>query len=391
MAYFTPFIDSSGFHIPTYSDIKDALITNARTIFGQDIYLEVDSQDYQWIAAVSNMIYDSFLLAQATFNNRAPGTAIGTGLDAIVKVNGIRRASAIASTCEVVITGTNGTVITNGVVIDVNNIKWNLPATVTIVTGGTITVVATCQTLGAIAASIGTITGINTPTYGWTAVTNSVEAIVGQDIENDAALRARQALSSALPSRSILEGTKAAIAATTGVTRWKLYENDTNSTNGLGHPAHSITAVVEGGSDNDIANAIFLKKTPGCYTNGNVSVIITDSYGVDNTIRFYRPTPVQIDVVIDVTALAGYTSATTDQIKANITEYLNGLDIAASVNISSLWGIALAAMTNLKAPIFSITSLEACVHVGSPGTSDITMDFDEVSAGSIGNITINVT
>jgi hypothetical protein len=56
-----------------------------------------------------------------------------------------------------------------------------------------------------------------------------------------------------------------------------------------------------------------------------------------------------------------------------------------------LWGVALSAMIDLKSPTFSITALTAAIHGGMQGTSDIPMDFDEVSAGTLGNITVNVT
>ena len=51
MAYFAPFVDDAGLHIPTYIDIRDDLIAQYKTIFGEEIYLDNDSQDYQMIAA----------------------------------------------------------------------------------------------------------------------------------------------------------------------------------------------------------------------------------------------------------------------------------------------------------------------------------------------------
>lgn len=39
MAYFAPYIDDSGLHIPTYQDIMDYLEEQVRLIFGNDIYL----------------------------------------------------------------------------------------------------------------------------------------------------------------------------------------------------------------------------------------------------------------------------------------------------------------------------------------------------------------
>lgn len=390
MAYFTPYIDTSGLHIPAYTEIRDSLVEDAKTIFGQDIYLEPDSQDYQYISAVALKINDAFLAAQMVYNSRSPSGSIGTTLDSIVKLNGIKRKSATYSTASVTLTGTAGTVITNGIVGDVSGNNWSLPVTVTIGAGGTVQTTATCQIAGAILASAGDINKIVTPTAGWTGVTNTI-ATVGAPVESDGQLRSRQAISTARPSRTMLEGTTGGIAEVPGVTRYRLYENDTNVTDSHGLPAHSITAVVEGGANLDIATAIYQRKGIGCYTNGDISVGIVDSSGRTTNIRFYRPAYVDIKVTVSVKALAGYTTQTTADIKENVMDYLNSLDIGESLTLSALWGAALSAMPNLRAPAFSITSLTAGKGAGPQGTTDIPIGFNEVTRGSLANITVNVS
>lgn len=391
MAYFAPYIDASGIHIPSYTDIRDQLVADAKTIFGADIYLEIDSQDYQWISAVANIIYDSFLTSQAVYNSRGPSTAIGTGLDVIVKLNGIKRQPAVYSTCYVTLTGAAAATITNGIVGDVNGYKWSLTSPVILDGSGQATALATCQTSGPIAAGTGQINKIMTPTLGWTSVTNAAAATVGSNVESDASLRSRQAVSTAQPSRTVMEGVKGAVAAVSGVARFVVYENDTNVTDANGLPAHSITAVVEGGANADIGQAIFNKKGPGCYTNGTTSVTVTDKYGVPTTIRFYRPTYVDIDVVVNVKQLAGYTTDTTAAIKNAIAAYNNSLLIGDDLSISSLWGAALSANNVPTKPQFSITGLTAAKHGQTQGTADIVIAFNEVTRGNVAYITVNVT
>lgn len=58
MSYQAPYIDEAGLHIASYNDIRDSLLENMKQIFGQDIYLENDSQDYQMISAFALMLYD---------------------------------------------------------------------------------------------------------------------------------------------------------------------------------------------------------------------------------------------------------------------------------------------------------------------------------------------
>ncbi|WP_163855834.1 baseplate J/gp47 family protein [Paenibacillus elgii] len=389
MPYFAPYIDAAGLHIPAYTDIRDQLISDAKRIFGQDIYLGEDTQDYQWISAVANIIYDSFLASQSAFNSRGPGTAIGSALDVIVKLNGIKRQPAVFSTCYVSLNGMPGTTITGGVVGDVSGYHWNLTSPIILDRDGRALALATCQTPGPIAANSGEIRKIVTPTYGWSSVTNGETATIGAYAESDAQLRSRQAVSSAQPSRTVLEGIKGAIAAVSGVTRFAVYENDQPTRTVF--PPHSITAVVEGGSDTDIAKAIFNKKTPGCYTNGTTSVSITDQYGVPVTIRFFRPTYVDIDVVVNVKQLPGYTNQTTEDMKNSIVTYINSLTLGDSLTVSSLWGAALLANATPNKPSFSITSLTAAKHGQAQGTADISIIYKEVTRGDITNVTVNVT
>lgn len=389
--YVAPSIDSTGFHMPTYNDIRDDLIQDAQSIYGQDIYLKPDSMDYQYISAISQKIYDTLLLAQAVYNSRGPQTSIGPALDSVVKLNGIKRDPATYSTCPVVLTGISGVTIQNAIAQDISGNRWDLPASVTFDTSGNANVTVIAESPGAIAANPGDINTMVTLVYGWYTITNNVAATPGIEVETDGQLRARQATSTAQPSQGLTEGIKGALLALTGVTRAEVYENDTNSTDTNGLPAHSITCVVENGTDSDIANSIYVHKAPGCYTNGTTSVQVTDQYGALKTMRFYRPSYVDIDVVVNVKGFGGYTSATTSLIKSAIAAYLNSLAIGIDLSISSIWGIALSAMPDIKNPLFSITSLTAAKHSQTQGTTDIVTAFNEVTRGNTAYITVNVS
>ncbi len=391
MAYSAPTITSTGLSIPTYQEILEELINEMKAIYGQDIYLGNDSQDYQMLSIFSLKIYDIMQLLQMVYNNRGPSTATGSGLDSIIKLNGITRKSGIHSTCPVVLTGTPQTQIRNGVVEDITGYSWSLPDTVTIENTGEVTVTATCQVLGPIVSSIGDINKIVTPTLGWDSVANIEAATVGQNVEKDSEVRARQAISVASPSLSVLETLKSSLSTIKNVTQSRIYENDTSETDNNGLPSNSITAVVDGGSDLDVANILFKKKSPGVFTNGTTAVDVIDAFGETNTIRFYRSSPVDSDVVVNVKKLSGYTDQITADIKSRIANLLNSYKIGDDVSVSSLWGAALSAMNSLSNPAFSITSLTAARHGGPQGTDDIVMAFNEVARGNADYISVNVS
>ena len=405
MAYFVPYIDEAGLHIPTYNDIKDYLLNEARGIYGQDIYLENDAQDYEFITLMADRIHDAFLAVQMIYNNRNPKTAIGEALDGLVKLNGIRRKSATASTCIVELTVMPRTQIINGIVADDLGRNWTLPTPIIVPDGGgltTIEVLATCTILGQITAPPNTINLMVTPTDGWLAVNNSVSATVGQEVEMQEELRARQTISTARPSRTVLEGLIGGVAELPDVTRYRVYENDT-SVDGPHDiqprpipwpiPAHHISVVAEGGIDFDISNEIYLRKTPGCGTYGDVTINIpsgeTAGLQLVTPISFFRPIYYDIFTKITVKQLAGYTSLTEQNIKERITAYLNSLDIGDDLTISALWGAALSAMPNIHRPSFSIVSVTAGLDFSSQSSSDMSIPFNAVTRGFIDNIEVD--
>jgi len=351
------------------------------------------------------MLYETMQAIQYAYNQMSPVTAVGVGLSSLVQLNGLTRNAATYSTCDVTLTGTSAVTITDGKVQDEAGNLWALPTPITLQAAGSpvgeyyeLTVTATCETEGAITALSGDINIIATPTAGWTAVTNASAATVGQDAETDAELRTRQGVSVALPSQTMLAGTIAAIAALDNVTRYEVYENATNSTHygdpGVpfeGAPEHSITCVVEGGTIQDIAEAIYYNRGLGCYTNGDVSTDITDpDYGTVTTIRFYRPTEVPVYMEIEIHQLTGYLTGTDDDIKDAIAEYVNSLGIGDTLTLSSINYAAVSVLTDQLKPTFSVRSITIGESPSPLSASDLTLDYDEVFTSDTANIIITM-
>ena len=391
MSYSPPAVTSAGLSIPSYSDILNYLVGQAQAIFGQSVYLGPDSADYQLLSVVAYMIYETDLALQAAYNQRSPATALGSGLDALVALNGIQRLAATYSTAPGTVTGTAGTVITNGLVQDTAGNTWALPTTVVIGSNGTADVTVTCQTSGPVAAAVGAISSIVTPVAGWTAFTNTAAATLGSSVETDSALRARQAISTAQPSQTVLEGLEGALAALPGVTRFKVYENDTGSPDGNGLPAHSITCVVDGtASQQAIADTIWTYKGPGSLANGNILVPVTDQYGVTTNIGFDTPTYRFIDVVVTVTQLTGYTTSTTAAIQAAVASFLNGFGIGQTVYPSGIWGAALSADPTPATPTFAVTAVTIALDSGGAQLSAALVSGDQYTALAVGATIVDI-
>lgn len=371
------YIDDAGFHL---ADFEDFLAFNQdafRQIYGQDVNLDADTQDGQWVTHIAQTQYDIASLCAATFNRFSPSTAEGDALRRQIKINGIKANPATHSTVDVVIVGDEGTVITNGKVRDGADNLWSLPETVTIPASGQITVTATADDDGPIEAAAGAVSRIATPTDGWISVSNPSVAVPGKEAQSDAELRILQTNSTAQPSQSILQGIQGELLSLDGVTRLRMYENDTSETDDNGIPSHSICAVVEGGDSNEIAEVLRRRKTAGTGTFGTTSIVLTDSAMMPITINFFRPTVVPVKVKVTIDPLVGYASTYADELKQQVCDYINSLGIGSTLYLSKLY-VPANLENNPNDSTYDIVSIETAEGEGEFSAQNIATEFNEV-------------
>lgn len=127
-----PVINQYGATAATYSEVVEYLKDKYRGIYGQDVYLENDSQDGHWIGVIARVIADCNTEVINAYNSMSPSTSEKDALSRNVKINGIRRAVATKSSVSVVLVGVAGTIINNGIVSDKNSNRWLLPAQIVI-------------------------------------------------------------------------------------------------------------------------------------------------------------------------------------------------------------------------------------------------------------------
>lgn len=385
------YIDSTGYHFADYPSFQTWLIQQYQAIYGADVYLQPDSQDGQFLGILAQALFDTASLGASIYNSFSPSTAQGAGLSRNVKINGLKRQIPSNSTAELTIIGTAGTVITDGVAQDSLQQKWNLPSPTTIPGGGTITVTATAQAVGAIQAEAATITTIFTPTLGWQSVNNAAAATAGAPVESDAELRVRQTESTANPSLTVVDGTAGAILNTAGVQKQRTYENDTGSTDGDGVPAHSICSVVVGGDDVAVAQVIALHKTPGAGTFGDTTELVYDAHGMPLNISFQRAETATIQCTVTLSAGTGWSTAYEALIQAAIANLINSGRIGDNVLYTKMFGAAYL-QGNPAGATFDVATITLGKNGGGQGAANVSLDFDENPVCIAGtDVTIVVT
>ena len=264
--------------------------------------------------------------------------------------------------------------------------RWLLPDEVAIPQSGEITVTATAEESGDIRAAAGDIVKILTPARGWQSVGNPAAALPGAAVETDAELRRRQAISTALPSLTVFEGTLGAVASIPGVTRSRGYENDGGVPDADGIPGHSICMVVEGGDTAAIAEAIAAKKGPGAGTYGTTEALVRDKFGVPNVIKFFRPVETPVYATVTIRPFPGYLSTTGESIRKNVAEHINGLNIGDDVSLSRLYSPANAA----NAASYDIESITLGTSQGAQSAANVAVAFNAVASCSVDRVKLVV-
>lgn len=146
----------------------------------------------------------------------------------------------------------------------------------------------------------------------------------------------------------------------------------------------SFEAVVQGGTDEDVANKIWETKPAGIQTFGNTSFSITDSQGDPQVMNFSRPTPIYIWIDVDLTLYDEETfpSNGVALVEQAFVDYGNTLGIGEDV----LFQRVLCQIFNVTGIASGSLQIASTLNEGdSPsfGTSDIDIGESEIAVFSL--------
>lgn len=385
-------ISSSGFNRKRLDTLLSELNSEIKAIFGDNFNVSPESPDGQINGVISESNANLWEIAEEAYNAFNPSSATGNTLSNLVQLNGITRLAATKSRVQVAITGAPATIIPLGSLISTSDTKsqFETEAEITLDGAGNGTVFANSVLTGPIQALAGTLTVIDTPVTGWLTCTNALDATPGTNEETDVQLRARRERSVARDSKAIVDAIYSSIANIDGVTQVIVLENDTNATDLNGLPPHSFRAIVVGGDDANIAEAIWLNKPAGILSFGSVTESVLDSQGISHNISFSRPTTIDIYVEITLSTNAEYPADGDELIKQYIVDYANG-ELVAGAGFSLGEDVI---YSRLYTPInyvpgHDVTDLQIGIVDPASGTSNIAIDIDEISNFLIANIVVN--
>lgn len=311
-------IDANGLQTKTVDEILDQILNGTASypgyfaIYGVDINVEPNSPDGQLINLIAQQcvdIYDLIKQVNAFFD---PDQATGRVLDMRCAINGVIRQGATYTQLNIDVTS-NQAASLNGLdneptdpftISDNAGNQFQLVNHFDFSGADTQSLLFRAADIGAVLTTPNTITNVVTVTLGIVSVNNpSAALVVGSDEETDAALRIRRANSVSLPSKGYLQGLIGALLDTDGVVQCIVLENNTASTDGNGIPSHSIWCIVQGGTDHDVAKAIYVKRNAGCGMKGSVTYQYPQIDGTLFPIKFDRPTEEDLWITFNVVAI----------------------------------------------------------------------------------------
>lgn len=322
-------IDENGISIDSYETAYTDLSTAYKEIYGQDINIDQDTTDGQFLALIAKLKRDFEENLVSVYNAFDPDTAEGVQIERLLKFCGIVRASATKSTVDVDITTDRTLSLPSDYTLtDELNQNWIISSS-QILASGTTSVSFEAEDFGSISANANTITSQNTIVLGVVSVTNPLAATEGEDETTDTQLKIERAKSVSLPSENTVEGLQAKLLTVENVIDAVVLENKTlvyDATLDLN--AKTIWAIVEGGAIEDIGTVLSIDRGAGVDMKGNISYTYTKQQPrndgtfrqYDDLVKFDRPTEIPIYIKLDIALKAGSTSYDIDTIKAAIAE-----------------------------------------------------------------------
>ena len=329
MAY--NYIESSGLVQPDTAELHAEVTGEFLEAFGEDLVITPESPEGVLIS-VETEARDSVVRNNAELANQInPDYAGGVFLDAIAALTGLKREGAVPSMVVATLAGVPNTPIPAGsrAATEAGDV-FILQHQVWLGTSGQENGLFYSEVADAIPAPAGTLTKIQDGgVLGWETVTNAASATLGHQQESDAVFRKKRDDTLFLQGVALPGAIQSAVRAVKGVKSLSYRENYTHEEqviDGVTIPPHTIYVVVDGGSDADVARALFENKSLGCGWKGSVEVQVQEEEsGQWYTVRFDRPEYIPVRAAFTVRVLGGVTLDYRTIVRQAVMDYADDL------------------------------------------------------------------
>lgn len=396
-------ITENGLSVPDIADVLSGRLTDMVSALGGGASQSLSSPQGQIAQSDTEIIAQVYDKLLCLFNQMNPDYATGRWQDGIGRIYFMDRISAQGTVVTVKCIGKVDTTIPAGSTAqDSAGYIYQSVNAATIDSSGFAMVQFENTTPGPIPCAIGALNQIYRAVPGWDAVINESAGVVGVDVESRIAFETRRRESVARNARNMDGAVLSAILETDGVLDAYVWSNRTATTVNKGTTsfpvlAHSIYICVYGGTDENVAGAIFKTYNPGANMNGGAHFTIydTENYSApypQYDMQWQKATPTRVYFKIELDGSLNPPSDITAQAKAMITKVFNGeydgivkARIGSTINSGKYY----APVISISPDSVGILSLQVSLN-GSTFTPSVTMGIDQVPTIQDADITVTL-
>lgn len=377
---FTP----AGLVIPAETDILAGVQADMNAAFGGGLNPGLETPQGQLASSQAAVIGDKNNEVALIVNQVDPQYSADRFQDAIGRIYFLTRKPATPTAVTATLGGIAGTVIPAGTFAqDTDGNTYALSGDATIGIAGTVDADFQNIQTGPIPCAAGTLTSVYQAIPGWDTITNAADGTMGSNVESRADFEYRRRNSVALNGKGTPQAIYAAVFDLLDVLDVYVKDNPSGNTVNTGptnYPIlpHSVYVAVVGGTDADVAAAIWRKKDTGCDYNGNTTVTVTDDAGYSYPqptymVKFERPAALPVLFAVSLVDDPSLPSDIVQRVKAAIIARFNGADGTTRERIGSLilasryYGAVVATASNvslISVLIGTVTATLSQVAVG---------------------------
>lgn len=391
---------TAGVTVPAETDVLAGVQADMNAAFGGGLNPALETPQGQLASSQAAIIGDKNNEIAYFVNQVDPQYSDGRFQDAIGRIYFLTRKPATATAVTATLTGLPGTVVPGGTLAqDTSGNTYACSADATIGVTGTVNAEFQNIQTGPIPCAAGTLTQVYQAVPGWDAITNAADGTMGQNVESRADFEYRRKNSVALNGKGTPSAIYAEVFALPGVLDVYVKDNpsgETVLTGPTNYPLlpHSVYVAAVGGTDADVAAAIWRKKDVGCDYNGNTSVTVTDESGYNYpqptyVVKFERPAALPVKFAVQLVNDVSLPSNIDALVKAAIIARFNGTDGTTRERIGSLilasryYGAVVSAASN-------VSLISVLIGTDTPTLSQVSVGIDQKPTLSESDITVTL-
>jgi uncharacterized phage protein gp47/JayE len=328
-------------------------------------------------------------MGQGLYASRDPDQATGAALEGICAITGTLPQAATYSAVACTLSGTAGVVVPAKSVATAgqNGARFASQDDATIGSDGTVSgVVFQAQAAGPVAALAGSLNTIATPVAGWNAILNPLDATLGLAADTDASLRLRRLQELNIAGSATKDAVRAEILRLRekGVTSCSIFRNLTAVVDSNGLPPYSIQALVTGGADTDIWQALWRSVGGGTETYGDQVGTVIDAEGNPQPVAFSRPAILQVyaSLALKVDSawpLDGVAQVTDALVARTLAHLTGGSDVVTRALFPTVLGVS---------GVRDITSLFVGTAPGPTSEANIVVSDHQIALFDTSRVTV---